>query len=587
MEKWEYDTGEVGHPSPVIGADGTVYVAVFPIKLSALNPNGNEKWQFDIETGNGHPGISCPSIDAEGDIYFGTWNNSVFAVKSGGTLKWQSSLGGAIFENAPVIGSDGAIYVGATDKFYALNADGSNKWTFETGAAVTTTAAIGSNGSIFFGTNDRKFYALNPDGTQKWVFQANGPIESSPVIGPDGTIYFGSWDNNLYAIHSSEKLADSPWPMMGHDVQHTGRFDGGVEPILPDNKIPKLTAIGDQVIKRGMTKKVSLTALDADRDTIQFRITLNPGFLYLDNISQRGSRATATLTIDASSIAHGTYSATVQVSDGQGGMSSESFDIVVEMGEGEPDQITGKWYSEEFSDPETGIDLVLFLDNKSDGSATVGIMNGPLEVPLLDFNYRVKDNYYVFIAVEKDPSEMNALQIWMSREMGHFVTADSIYFLDNKLYFVEGPDVYVFGRNIPDIKGGTIQGSLAVTGKFGLGSAMVAMTDRITETIGFTFLSQPGPYYVQGLDDGEYYGMAIYIPQERAYDWEYHINDLPRETYSTSVFISGSNTVTNVNFMIDLEGRFIGKMDLIDEEKEMTDKIIKAVSDALKGKSLK
>lgn len=65
------------------------------------------------------------------------------------------------------------------------------------------------------------------DGDMKWAFQTGGYIEPSPAIGSDGTVYVGSYDGRLYAIEgSSGGLADTPWPMFHHDLQHTGRSAG-------------------------------------------------------------------------------------------------------------------------------------------------------------------------------------------------------------------------------------------------------------------------------------------------------------------------------------------------------------------------
>jgi hypothetical protein len=67
-------------------------------------------------------------------------------------------------------------------------------------------------------------YALSSDGAKKWEVKTNGKFASSPVIAPDGTIYVVSDKGTLYAVESSSKgLAESPWPMEGHDPQRTGR----------------------------------------------------------------------------------------------------------------------------------------------------------------------------------------------------------------------------------------------------------------------------------------------------------------------------------------------------------------------------
>ncbi len=70
-----------------------------------------------------------------------------------------------------------------------------------------------------------KRYAVNRDGTEKWRFETGkvDDFDCSPAIGEDGTIYFGSKDGNLYALYGeSGGLAETPWPMHGGDLRHTG-----------------------------------------------------------------------------------------------------------------------------------------------------------------------------------------------------------------------------------------------------------------------------------------------------------------------------------------------------------------------------
>jgi outer membrane protein assembly factor BamB len=96
-------------------------------------------------------------------------------------------------------------------------------WSFKTGGVVDSSPAIGLDGTIYVGSWDDKLYAINPDGSLKWSFKTGYLVDSSPAIGSDGTIYVGSWDNKLYAIYGSSSLADTPWPMFGHDLRHTSR----------------------------------------------------------------------------------------------------------------------------------------------------------------------------------------------------------------------------------------------------------------------------------------------------------------------------------------------------------------------------
>jgi len=107
-------------------------------------------------------------------------------------------------------------------------------------------------------------------------------------------------------------------------------------PAGPDaNSVPILASIGNQALKAGTTINVSISATDADGDSLSFSITTNPGFLSISGISQSGNTATATLVIAPGENNKGTVNAVVKVSDGKGGEDSEDFSI----------EVTGPTYS--------------------------------------------------------------------------------------------------------------------------------------------------------------------------------------------------------------------------------------------------
>jgi hypothetical protein len=99
----------------------------------------------------------------------------------------------------------------------------------------------------------------------------------------------------------------------------------------PGNTAPVLTEIADQTVNAGGTENVELSATDADGDSLNFSISTNPGFLSISGFSQTGDTANATLVIAPEDILSGTFDATVQVSDDQGGSDNASFIIEVEQ----------------------------------------------------------------------------------------------------------------------------------------------------------------------------------------------------------------------------------------------------------------
>ncbi|MEW5803579.1 MAG: PQQ-binding-like beta-propeller repeat protein, partial [bacterium] len=211
--KWNYKTGDSIPSSPIIGADGTVYVGSWDNKLYALNPDGSLKWSYQTENGI----YSTPAIGADGTVYIGSLDNKLYALNPDGSLKWSYKTGDLI-RSSPAIGSDGTVYVGSHDnKLYALNPTGSLKWSYQTEGDVESSPAIGTDGTVYVGSYislyiedewipNCKLYALNPDGSLKWAYQTGGGILSSPAIGADGTVYVGSYDKKLYALNPDGSL---------------------------------------------------------------------------------------------------------------------------------------------------------------------------------------------------------------------------------------------------------------------------------------------------------------------------------------------------------------------------------------------
>jgi len=151
-------------------------------------------------------------------------------------LFWKYQTEGE-FIASPVLGEDGAIYIGNIEgEFVSIHPNGTKNWIYESGD-IYSTAIIDVNGTIYFGSDDRYFYALERNGTLKWRYLANGPISSSPVINPEsGILYFGDEANYLYALNTNgnllqqKKLSDEIWSPLAIDnegkILFTGTLDG-------------------------------------------------------------------------------------------------------------------------------------------------------------------------------------------------------------------------------------------------------------------------------------------------------------------------------------------------------------------------
>jgi outer membrane protein assembly factor BamB len=116
--KWKFNNDWGSYSSASIGIDGTIYVTNG--HLFALNPSdGSLKWSHDFY-GNCDVGHSSPAISADGTIYIGlrhgTSDNGgdIIAISPDGSELWHKNIANLRVESSPCIGSDGSIYIGSS-----------------------------------------------------------------------------------------------------------------------------------------------------------------------------------------------------------------------------------------------------------------------------------------------------------------------------------------------------------------------------------------------------------------------------------------------------------------------------------------
>ncbi len=259
-KKWQTELDEVGHiySSPAIGTNGKVYIAgqkrayknyldddKYALKygkeawLYALASDGSIVWKKELSydppadktldiAERAFPAIvhiySAPVVGTDGTIYLGhTWQENATNFKSRGYLqaftsegvsKWQTRLEGTAFSPAPIIAADGVIYMGSNTKgVYAIGLDGEILWS-------KGTQDIPDGENHYEITPMVSSLAL----TEGMIFAAGQSIHTGTYT--DGVFLFGLPTN-------STGLADSPWPKMLKDNANTGASTttgGGDEP---------------------------------------------------------------------------------------------------------------------------------------------------------------------------------------------------------------------------------------------------------------------------------------------------------------------------------------------------------------------
>ena len=186
--------------SPVIGADGTIYVPTAG-QLVALAPRAaSVRWSVPT---NDTAGASA-AIGQDGTIYLGSSDHRLLAFAPDGSARWALDLGSAV--GSPIVGGDGRVYAGTLDgKLHAIGPAGTQQWSYTTGGAITSAPAVHA-GVVYVGSADRKLHAISTsDGSPRWVYETQGVV-ASPVIGSDGLVYVGATDARVYAITPAGSL---------------------------------------------------------------------------------------------------------------------------------------------------------------------------------------------------------------------------------------------------------------------------------------------------------------------------------------------------------------------------------------------
>ena len=270
--KWTFETNDGVESSPVIGSDGTVFIASHDGYLYAVNPEGTEKWKFkageqfwDSNYGGQYKSMmATPAIGKDGTIYVYSSAHKLYAVNSDGTEKWNYYIEWMPdFWSSPAIGADGTIYIGSARSdnsdfeagLYAINPDGTLKWIHKEGTGVTTPPAIGKDGTIYIGAatpavdkskeDTGKLLAITPSGQQKWRFDVKLWVEGASTVGPDGNIYAVTKEGDIYALTPEGKEiwrfstgdGTSASPAIGEDgTIYVGSWDTYFYALTPEGK---------------------------------------------------------------------------------------------------------------------------------------------------------------------------------------------------------------------------------------------------------------------------------------------------------------------------------------------------------------
>jgi len=216
---WVFRTGKGIFSSPVIGADGTVFVGSADRVFYALNPDGTLKWSFET----GEIIDSAALLDDRGRLYVGSGDGFLYALsQADGKELWRfqaddPSVNHAFirwFEGNVAIAPDGTLVLGNDNWFiYGVDRDtGEMRWRFKVPDQTWSLPAVDlASGDLFVGNNNLllpaqlgNVFALDSQGRPRWRAGTLGTNAASPLLTPGGLVVLGGFDGYVHAFAAAD-----------------------------------------------------------------------------------------------------------------------------------------------------------------------------------------------------------------------------------------------------------------------------------------------------------------------------------------------------------------------------------------------
>ena len=223
--------------SPVVAADGMVYVGTIQGQVLALDEEAMEmteedrkrkgrkivKWVFPASEEDSIEGVYNSPVVGPDLVYVAALNGILYALsKDRGRAEgtgWSRVVSNdsepAALVGGPVLSSDkNIVLIGSEDgSLYAYNAETgvpNSGFPFKTGGKIWSTPVVKDN-VVYFGSHDRNIYAVNlNNGQEKWRWETGGAVVARPLLFKK-LVVIGSFDKKLYALRANDGTPDPDW----------------------------------------------------------------------------------------------------------------------------------------------------------------------------------------------------------------------------------------------------------------------------------------------------------------------------------------------------------------------------------------
>ncbi len=199
-----------------IGPDSTIYYCSGG-DLVAMWPNGEIKWK--IEPDESWEGFSTPLVSADGTIYIGTPEGNVFAVNPDSTIKWKVPVGDNIWQSLSIDLDENLYVVDNSRTLHCISSKGTIKWSLTDDRFTSYPSAV-----ISFSPDGKTLYLPGSTVTLisldlstlaiKWEFGERGTA-TQPMVDSNENIYvltkIDSIHNGKFSVFSINKMGEINW----------------------------------------------------------------------------------------------------------------------------------------------------------------------------------------------------------------------------------------------------------------------------------------------------------------------------------------------------------------------------------------
>lgn len=220
---WSSPMPGADSPSPLIGADSTLYVSAAN-EIHAVRPDGKRRWLWRAPER-----IWSMALSRHGELY-AMDSESLHALDAEGRLLWRTKHPGTPVTPL-MVGQGGLLYYATGDRVHELGPDGAHRWSQNVGTVLA--GPVESAGGLILVASTERLTALRPGGQVAWSRALGEPVPIRPLAaGPDGRLYLRVKTAILVLNEKGEIIGD--------------------QPVTPS---PATLAVGDSVLQDGYSRR--------------------------------------------------------------------------------------------------------------------------------------------------------------------------------------------------------------------------------------------------------------------------------------------------------------------------------------------